>query len=723
MSVVQVPSSPPELSRSKSSKSSSFRSSSQFSVTDGYFGELSHFEEIGLDDDSLSPSQDLHSDVIAPLERFTTTKRASFGKSMATATRTITPVHGPLKEITSAGPRGPAATNGVVRTNTFGGPVNGGSRTPRGLVSASTPSLMSSATLRNRSPSPAPSGANGYFAPTSSDNRTLRPSSSQRSSSPGPTPSARRGSWQMNRKTIEELEEEYHDSDEDVPDDAVFWNVPISPRPLQERSISAAVSPGTSPPKDDSALSQNGTAPTSPAKPPLPRAATMGSIPEPMPFSRPRIKSWTAALSDLSEEAKTLTVKLEARAEEEEREHEQQIQNGAVAPQPRFLDTRSKSSAAIELPPLRKGDVMIDPLPISREKEKVLSRTRPSWLPPKSAKEERKHLREYQHMMAMALEAEKKRAAKEQEYQNHRDAMKTSLLRIWDQHVLPNWETAVREPRTRELWWRGIAPRNRGVVWQKAVGNELELTDNSYSAALKRAKELEKLFHTGKDTEGKVSREEEWFEAIRRDARDTFPELQIFQPQGPLHESLVDVLMAYAVYRPDLGYIYGTHRIAGVLLLNLSPSESFRTLANLLNRPLPLAFLTRDESAVHRAYDITLRALQYKLPRLYDHLCNHLMLHPDAFIEPLFTTLFTRCVPLDIVTRIWDVYVFEGDKFLVRTAVALLAKLESKLYGNRGEVLKEIGWSSTTTWDLGREDDFMMSVRSAGKEEVKRASS
>jgi hypothetical protein len=48
---------------------------------------------------------------------------------------------------------------------------------------------------------------------------------------------------------------------------------------------------------------------------------------------------------------------------------------------------------------------MIDPLPISREKEKVLTRTRPSWLPPKDQKEEKKHLREYKQMMAQSKEA------------------------------------------------------------------------------------------------------------------------------------------------------------------------------------------------------------------------------------------------------------------------------------------------------------------------------
>jgi hypothetical protein len=42
---------------------------------------------------------------------------------------------------------------------------------------------------------------------------------------------------------------------------------------------------------------------------------------------------------------------------------------------------------------------------VSKEKEKFLSRTRPSWLPPKDQKEEKRHLKEYKRMMAQALEA------------------------------------------------------------------------------------------------------------------------------------------------------------------------------------------------------------------------------------------------------------------------------------------------------------------------------
>ncbi|CUS11672.1 unnamed protein product, partial [Tuber aestivum] len=72
----------------------------------------------------------------------------------------------------------------------------------------------------------------------------------------------------------------------------------------------------------------------------------------------------------------------------------------------------------------------------------------------------------------------------------------------------------------------------------------------------------------------------------------------LFQENGLLHPSLLEVLMAYSMFRSNVGYVFGTHVVAGLLLLNLSPEKSFTTLVNLPNCPLPLAFYTQDEGAV-----------------------------------------------------------------------------------------------------------------------------
>ena len=85
---------------------------------------------------------------------------------------------------------------------------------------------------------------------------------------------------------------------------------------------------------------------------------------------------------------------------------------------------------------------------------------------------------------------------------------------------------------------------------------------------------------------------------IEQDSATIFKDLKLFQPGGPLSDDLLSVAKAYSFYRSDFGYIKGTPAVAATFLVNLSPFASFVALANALNRPLPLAFLTGDAMAV-----------------------------------------------------------------------------------------------------------------------------
>jgi hypothetical protein len=109
-------------------------------------------------------------------------------------------------------------------------------------------------------------------------------------------------------------------------------------------------------------------------------------------------------MAELSEEAKILTEALEYHANDADRNREDSLQSTGSS-RPSSMESKRASGNISDLPPLQKSNVMIDPLPVSKEKEKVLSRTRPSWLPPKDQKEEKKHLKEYKKMMAQARES------------------------------------------------------------------------------------------------------------------------------------------------------------------------------------------------------------------------------------------------------------------------------------------------------------------------------
>lgn len=132
---------------------------------------------------------------------------------------------------------------------------------------------------------------------------------------------------------------------------------------------------------------------------------------------------------------------------------------------------------------------------------------------------------------------------------------------------------------------------------QKCFGNGLSVTEDTFTRALGRVKDAEQAIRES-SLDDESNNFAILFRRIQTDSASIFRELKIFQLGGPLYEDLVQVTKAYAFYRSDIGYLRGTHAMAATFLVNLSPFNSFVALANALNRPLPLAFLTKDPMAV-----------------------------------------------------------------------------------------------------------------------------
>jgi TBC1 domain family member 14 len=74
----------------------------------------------------------------------------------------------------------------------------------------------------------------------------------------------------------------------------------------------------------------------------------------------------------------------------------------------------------------------------------------------------------------MLLKEEKRKQELQRRREAHEKEVEESIPR-WQQEVLPDWRRVLREPSLRQLWWRGIPPKLRGQLWEKAVGNPLQI--------------------------------------------------------------------------------------------------------------------------------------------------------------------------------------------------------------------------------------------------------
>lgn len=558
----------------------------------------------------------------------------------------------------------------------------------------------------------------------------------------------RRGSWTPARKTIYEIEAEYHDSDDELPEDASLFNVPMSPftGPLRAASLSARSSAQGSPERSSPALSPApiplGHSRTAPEKPPKDRAKS-----RPLPRQRltprsssnqllklskststspqsdlrfGRTKSWNLVMSDLDHEARIIAEKLDFH-------HEAQAKAETVN-----KSYRSSAPGAITLPPIQRGT--LDFMPMSKEKEAVLSRTRPSWLPPKDPREEQRHLEEYKKMMKAALGAEKRRQEKMRQQHSTTDATRDSLHRVWTYYIDPSTDLTTIDNRVDGLCWRGIPPKLRGAVWQRKVGNPLGLTIQDYRMALLKVKEIKS--RPAERRSKQDTKMHKCFADIEKDAETAFPDISIFQRNGPQWQDLIDVCEVYTVCCSDPGYSYGIQLVAAMILLQIpTPSEAFMFIANCLKKPTAAAFLSGDVNTKTHTYSKVRSTLEIKFSRLHAYLFaaeqdGGLNFTGDELFEPMFHTIFANGLDLDRLCRVWDIWIFESDRYLTRTAVALLGSLEAQIFDIQGDlalrrrnIQELLGWGPFERvnggyWNLaasGNGDTFVQSIRSAGK--------
>lgn len=386
--------SPPDLSYTVgtiSSGSSSLPSSFQLDDGSG-LNDLGHFEEIILNDDDHEDCSFNSKPVLQKPPRGLAGIGGRPLSSMSLQSRNSTSAIGSFRDLTNGLAKRPAYPSLQPHVHSLHAdhlvPYTPGTR----RATSATPIVSKISSAGQRAPSPS--------LPSALPSPGIRPSTS-----PNGAIQAGRRSWQATRKTVEEIENEY-DSDDDVPADMIFYNVPLSPR--SARALSATTSPERASAASTSPI--NGDAnPTPPATRPPTRGASTSGLPisgevgvEGRGRSQFRSKSWSDAMSELGHEAKELSEALEKYADIEMEKTEKRLALGkAEAPKSAPLPKTSP----VELPPLQMTNGMIDPLPISKEKEAVLSRTRPSWLPPKSKEEEKRHLREYKKMMRLSQEA------------------------------------------------------------------------------------------------------------------------------------------------------------------------------------------------------------------------------------------------------------------------------------------------------------------------------
>jgi len=372
----------------------------------------------------------------------------------------------------------------------------------------------------------------------------------------------------------------------------------------------------------------------------------------------------------------------------------------------------------------RKSDFVV---PLSATPEAV---DRPKTLPPKNAVELQKHIKEYEEIskqIKKAMNQEAKDKQKRDIIKSARDKKLLEFRKIWVEEVLPQWEkntTLVWSPprrarsnsvlaiekrdtkKVQDMWRVGLPPSVRGQIWRLSIGNELMITKELFDISVGHAQQTkESMFGSPqfaklpdgasissspeKDKSGRAQNIVPMDELLGKegtvalvsmlDLPADFPARELFVQGGPMHKQFAELLEGYVAYRPDVGYVPNMSYLVAGLLLNMETVESFISLANFINKPFNLAFYITDRSQMYKYTSTMDSIILTLLPKIHKRF-TEIDIAPESYICDWFMTLYLKALPLDIASRVWDLYFLEGEIFLFKVALSLL-----KMYSHQFE--------------------------------------
>uniref|UniRef100_V5EAL6 Rab-GAP TBC domain-containing protein n=1 Tax=Kalmanozyma brasiliensis (strain GHG001) TaxID=1365824 RepID=V5EAL6_KALBG len=166
---------------------------------------------------------------------------------------------------------------------------------------------------------------------------------------------------------------------------------------------------------------------------------------------------------------------------------------------------------------------------------------------------------------------------------------------------------------------------------------------------------------------------------IDLDVHRTMPTNIFFGGDGQGVAKLRRLLVAFSWYNPNTGYCQGMNNLAATLLLtHATEEEAFWVLVCLIEKILPSEYYTSHLLVSQADQRVLIDLVEEHMPRLHAHIAE-LGVDLPAITFAWFLSLYTDCLPVETLFRVWDVMFVEGMVILFRVAMAILKLYESEL--------------------------------------------
>jgi len=133
------------------------------------------------------------------------------------------------------------------------------------------------------------------------------------------------------------------------------------------------------------------------------------------------------------------------------------------------------------------------------------------------------------------------------------------------------------------------------------------------------------------------------------------------------------VLKAYANYDNEVSYVQGMNFIVGLLLFYIPADEEsvFWCLHQLMQKKNWRLVYTHNFPKLKSMTRLLEKRMQREFPRVLAHLKEN-YLQIEGTFSPHFMTLYVYLTPVEIATRMFEIFLLDGDIALIRVLLHMI---------------------------------------------------
>ena len=232
---------------------------------------------------------------------------------------------------------------------------------------------------------------------------------------------------------------------------------------------------------------------------------------------------------------------------------------------------------------------------------------------------------------------------------------------------MPNLELYIKnnKKKLKKKIRKGIPDSLRGEVWFKISGTEKICREKLYKEYIYRLNENEMI---------KIPDEA----VIIKDLHRTFPKNLLFLNRlGEGQRSLFRILCCLSMKNKKVGYVQGMSFIVAIFLSYLNEEKSFWMMENIMKNYHLQELYYQGFPGLKKNLFVLLKFMKKLLPNLFKKFLKY-NVFPTLYASSWYLTCFSNVLPYNLVLRIMDCYLFEGNKIIHRISLGILALSEKK---------------------------------------------